>query len=90
MEEKVFPSPAVAGVLREHFVEARLHVLDGTKNIEESRALRERLAGVVTTPFYVALDPQGEASLGTFEGGGVPRAGEFLDFLQAAVAATGK
>ena len=41
MEEKVFPSPAVASELR-GWVEARLHT-DGPPREEENRTLQERL-----------------------------------------------
>jgi len=85
MEEKVFPSPAVADVLREHFMESRLHT-DGTKNIDAILELREALTGVVTTPTYVVVEPGSGAKLATFEGGGPSRGGPFLEFLRQGLA----
>jgi hypothetical protein len=60
MEKSVFPSPAVAGVLEERFVEARLHT-DGTKNIDRILQLQAELTQSVATPYYLVIDPSVEA-----------------------------
>jgi hypothetical protein len=72
MEEKVFPSPAVAGEL-EGWVEARLHT-DGPPREEQNRALQERLTKAsgersVATPIYLFLDPEDERVLVRKDGG---------------------
>jgi hypothetical protein len=79
MEEKVFRTPAVAGVL-DGYVEARLHT-DGKKNIERILELQKELTGSVATPIYVVIDPKGEQVRHTFEGATFD-AGVFLEFLQ--------
>lgn len=56
MEQYVFPSPAVAGVLEQGFVEARLHT-DGEENIDRILALQAELTGSVATPYYLVVDP---------------------------------
>lgn len=62
MEESVFPLPAVAGVLKGGFIEARLHN-DGPPRKEENRKLQEEIAGNMATPNYVIIDPKTGAKL---------------------------
>lgn len=56
MEDRVFPSPAVAELLERGFVEARLHNDHQTAG-EANRALQKRLVGYVAAPYYVVVDP---------------------------------
>lgn len=83
MEGKIFRLPTVGGLLREKFVEARLHN-DDHKNpevVERVTRLQDELAGNRATPYYLVIDPKTGAKLGVF-----PRpdlfGGEFLRFLQ--------
>jgi hypothetical protein len=57
MEEVVFRLPAVAGVLRKEFIEARLHTDGGPKEKENVQRQTE-LAGSRATPIYVIVDPK--------------------------------
>jgi len=67
MENKILPSPAVAGVLNQSYVETRLHT-DGEANIDRIRELQKELAGSVATPIYVLLDPKTGERKGQFKG----------------------
>lgn len=67
MENSVFPSPAVAGILNQSFVEARLHT-DGSDNIERILELQRQLTGSVATPIYVLIDPRTGAKEAQFLG----------------------
>ena len=75
----MFPSPAVAGILRESYVEARLHT-DGTDNVERIRELQQQLTHTVATPVYVLLDPETGEQKGKFLGSTFDEA-EFAAFL---------
>ena len=59
MEEGIFPDPAVAGILKEHYIEARLHTDD--QSAPERSAAQEKLqvemTGSVAQPTYVIIDP---------------------------------
>ena len=78
MEEDVFPDRAVALILKDNFVEARLHT-DGDKNIKEILALQRRLTGSLANPFYVVLEPGKDEVLG--KQAGYMGAASFKDFL---------
>lgn len=80
MEENVFPKPAVAGILENRYVEARLHT-DGKTNIDRIKQLQESLARTTANPVYVLIDPEGEKELGRFEGASVTDAA-FIEFLE--------
>ncbi len=54
MEQKVFPAPAVAGIMKD-FVEARIHN-DG-ENQDEVRAWQDSLIKTLATPSYAVIDP---------------------------------
>lgn len=83
MEEKVFRLPDVFRVLKEDYVEARLHT-DGSKNIDRIKEKQAELTGSVATPIYVVLDPESEQITGLFEGATFD-ADEFEGFLRAAL-----
>ena len=84
MEEKIFRLPDVGRILKEGYVEARLHT-DGTAHIERIRELQAELTGSVATPIYVVQDPASRAVLGVFEGATFD-SGEFAGFLGEALA----
>jgi hypothetical protein len=57
MEEQIFPSPAVAGLLTENFVEARIHT-DHNEKGEAQRKMQQDMVGLVAAPYYVIVDPK--------------------------------
>ena len=67
MEQSIFFDPAVAGVLEDKFIEARLHT-DGTANIDRILELQAKLTQSVATPFYLVVDPDSGETLSKFEG----------------------
>lgn len=75
----MFPSPAVAGILHESYVEARLHT-DGTKNIERIRELQREMTHSIATPIYLLIDPKTGEEKGKFQGSTFDE-GEFAAFL---------
>lgn len=80
MEEKVFPKPAVAGELKEHYVEARLHT-DGGPREAENRKLQKDIAGSPANPYYVIIDPKTGKVI--HKRAGLIREGDFIDFLKS-------
>jgi hypothetical protein len=56
MEEKLFPRPAVAGILKQGWIEARLHT-DGGPAVAENKRLQTELTRSVALPFFLAYDP---------------------------------
>ena len=57
MEEEIFPAGAVAPLLEDNFVEARLHT-DGEVNIERIRELQQELTSSVANPYYVLQEAE--------------------------------
>ena len=57
MEERIFPSPAVAELLTEGYVEARVHT-DHNEKGEAQRALQQQMVGQLAAPYYVIVDPK--------------------------------
>jgi hypothetical protein len=87
MEEGIFVrDPAVAGTLREHFVESRLHGDAPTDYpARVIKPLQDRyVAGNQAAGIYVAVDPATEQPLATLYG---TRPEAFLGFLKEALAA---
>ena len=82
-EEKVFPSPKIAELLEERFIEARLHT-DGEKNNERILELQQELAKNIATPYYLIQDPKSKRLLGE-PLGSVTTVDTFLEFLERAV-----
>jgi thiol:disulfide interchange protein DsbD len=77
----VFPKRRVASVLREHFVEARLHTDDLDPAIRSrNRALQQELAHSVATPFYLVQDPETSQLVGGSVSG-VTTVGAFREYL---------
>jgi hypothetical protein len=80
MEEKLFPRPAVAGVLKEKFIEARLHN-DGRGSVyDEIVRLQAEKAKTSATPNYLIVDPSTGETLRSRAG--VMRESTFLEFLE--------
>jgi len=69
MEENFFPLPAVAGILENQMVEARLHNDDHDPAISE-RTIELQLAMTesYTTPIYLVVDPASGEILGRRDG----------------------
>ena len=79
MEEKIFPRPAVAGILEEMYVEARLHA-DGEVNVDRIHELQDAMAKSRATPLYLIVDPSTEKELARQEG--ASSEAKFLEFLE--------
>ena len=79
MEEKIFPRPAVARELQDHFIEARLHN-DGGPKREENRALQQEKAGSLASPNYLIIEPKTGETLR--RRAGVMTESRFLEFLR--------
>jgi hypothetical protein len=79
MEEKVFPLPAVAGELKQNFIEARLHN-DAGPAIERNKALQAEYTGSVANPIYVVIDPK--TGKGLRKLAGLRSEATFLEFLR--------
>ena len=86
MEEKVFPDPAVAAVLSEKFIEARIHT-DHDEKGEENRARQLEMTGSVAQPIYLILDPATEEQHGRQNGAILGDNGPFVEFLEKGWAA---
>lgn len=87
MEDGVFVrDPAVVGILRQHFVESRLHSdAPTTYPAEVIDPLRKRyIDGNPAMGIYVALDPETEQPLARLFG---TKPTEFQAFLERALAA---
>jgi hypothetical protein len=81
MEEKVFHFPAVAGALKDGYVEARLHTDgEGKPAFDRNRELQVELAGSKANPIYIVVDPRTGKAIHRFEGAdlGGQRFEEFL------------
>lgn len=57
MEDTVFPRPAVAGILGQDYIEARIHT-DHREKGAEHRKLQSDMVGFVSAPYYVVVDPK--------------------------------
>lgn len=79
MEEGLFLDEEVSKVLRERFVEARIHTdIRGEKG-EPMRAVQKRFAGTRANPVYVNLEPKSETPSARVVG--LKSKEEFLEFL---------
>lgn len=81
MEGTVLPAPAVAGVLKSDYVEARLHC-DLGEHAEENKRIQDRLTGSIALPIYAIYDPVTEEVLGVKEGFSLKD--DFAAFLRSA------
>jgi thiol:disulfide interchange protein len=97
VERGILPSANIAPLLKEHFVEARLH-MDNPDRIPAAQwqvqaGLRQTLmGGLTTTPSYAAVDPTTGAKLADHVLSGGPGAWEagYLAFLQQSLQKAGR
>ena len=88
MEEDVFLSPAVAGLMNEHLVEGRLHTdTQNTLTAEQfarNRELQAELAGTKANPTFVFVDPKSGDKIGVFnlDGDFTTWAGKWSAFVE--------
>ena len=97
VERGILPALAIAPILEQHFVEARLH-MDNESVIEPTRWARqvklrdELVQGRVTTPIYCSVDPKTGNLIVAHVLKGGPGAWEqgYLAFLTQSLAASGR
>lgn len=96
MEDKVFPSPAVAELMKQFVVESRQHT-DARNTLTEeqfadNRAAQAEIAGTKANPFFVIVDPRTGARFDTFrlstDWNSWPA--EWRAFLEGVLVATGR
>jgi len=81
MERKVFPDPAVATVLTNKFVEARIHT-DHEDQGKANRALQLDMTQSRAQPIYLILDPATGKIHGRLDGALLGDNQPFIDFLE--------
>jgi hypothetical protein len=94
MEDDVFLRPAVAGLMKQHFVEARLHV-DIPKHLTaeqfaRNKALQKEWTTTRAMPIFVVVDPKTGKELGETPPVGLSPAAlteNWVAFLQKMIAA---
>ena len=96
MEDNIFLEQAVASLMKQHLVEARLHT-DSPKHLTDeqfanNRKAQAELAGVKTNPYFVMGDPKTGEKVGEFalSGGFGAWPGKWTEFLQRMVKKTGR
>ena len=82
MEKKVFPAPAVAEVLNDKFIEARIHT-DHEEQGEANRARQLEMTNSVAQPIYLLLDPESGEVHGRLDGATLGDNQPFIDFLES-------
>jgi hypothetical protein len=76
MEKGVFHQSAVADILEERFVEARLHA-DYKVNADRQLKMTDSIA----QPIYLVLDPVTKAVYARFDGASLQSSDPFIEFL---------
>jgi len=71
MEEKVFPSSAVAELMKKHLVEARLHT-DSQNTLSDAQFANNKkaqaeIAGTIANPYFVVVDAKTGAKVAEFK-----------------------
>ncbi|HZN40267.1 MAG TPA: hypothetical protein VFD82_15780 [Planctomycetota bacterium] len=96
MENNIFLRPAVAGIMKENFVEARHHT-DIQNTLTEAqfaanRKLQEEIAITKANPYFVVVDPKTGKKIGEHALSGGPNAweGNWIEFLQQVLKAAGR
>ncbi len=79
MEKGVFHHPAVAGILEEKFVEARIH----TDSLEHpgNADLQLQMTQSIAQPIYLVVDPKDGAQHARRDGATLTDDQPFIDFL---------
>ena len=79
MEKGVFHHPAVAGILEERFVEARIH----TDSLEhpENADLQLEMTQSIAQPIYLVVDPKDGTQHSRRDGATLNDDQPFIDFL---------
>ena len=97
VERGILPAEAIAPILAKNFVEARLHmdnesVIPAAKWKRHVQLRQDLVAGRVTTPTYVTVDPNGDKELVEHVLQGGPSAWEkgYLEFLQQSLRKAGR
>lgn len=97
MEGTVFPSSAVADLMKRHFVEARIHTDSQSTLTEEQFATNlatrdEVTGGSLTMPYFVVVDPKTGETVGEHELSGSPASfeGSWMEFLSFAIDESGR
>ncbi len=81
LEKRTFELPAVAGILSDHFIEARLHTDgDDDPRRKRNRKLQKRFASSIANPWLVLVDPTDEARLAE---SGYLEEDELIEFLRS-------
>jgi hypothetical protein len=96
MEDKVFPSPAVAGLMQKFVVESRQHT--DTKNtltdaqFTTNRKAQAEIAGSKANPYFVVVDPRTGEKIDTFRltGSFTEWEGLWRRWLEGVLAKTGR
>jgi len=96
MEDKVFPSPAVAALMKQFVVESRQHT--DSKNtltaeqFADNRAAQAEIAGTKANPFFVVVDAKTGAKIDTFKlsGNWTEWEGLWKDWLTGVLKKTGR
>lgn len=71
MEEKIFPSPAVAGLMQRFIVESRQHTdSQNTLTAEQfaaNKKAQKEISGTIANPYFVVVDPKSGKQIGRHE-----------------------
>ncbi len=81
MEKTIFPKPAVAGLLKDNFIEIRLHTDARGPKLKQILELRDKYSGSVAIPTYVVVDPQTLKRMSRVRG--LKEEAKFLQFLKS-------
>jgi hypothetical protein len=96
MEDKVFPSPAVAALMKKFVVESRQHTDSQNTLTKEqfanNRAAQAKIAGTKANPFFVVVDPNTGDTIDTFKlsGNWTEWEGLWKDWLESVLKKTGR
>jgi hypothetical protein len=96
MEDDVFPSPAVAELMKKVLIESRHHTdSQNTMTAEQfadGKAAQAEIAGTRAMPTFVIVDPHTGAKLDTFKlsGGFTEWEGKWKEWLEAVLAKSGR
>jgi hypothetical protein len=94
MEDDVFPSPAVAELMKKFVVESRQHTdAQNTLTVEQfadNRAAQAEIAGSKANPYFVVVDPHTGEKIDTFRlsGGFTEWEGMWKEWLEGVLRKT--